>query len=129
MVGETQNAESHQGRAPKVSEAPTLLRSRGDENEGPIYSTLAPRARHFRGSLRIPREEPTSFLQAGAHAVIATLWPINDRWAAEFFPRVHRHLANGAPAAEALRLAQLESIRRSPRDGKFLWAAVQAVGY
>jgi CHAT domain-containing protein len=70
-----------------------------------------------------------AFLQAGAPAVIATLWPLEDRAAAEFFPRLHRHLARGVPAAVALRAAQLELIRSSPRDRASLWAAVQAVGY
>jgi len=70
-----------------------------------------------------------AFLQAGAPAVIATLWPLDDRDAADFFPRLHRHLARGVPAPEALRLAQLEWIRRSPDDKAALWAAVQSIGY
>jgi CHAT domain-containing protein len=70
-----------------------------------------------------------AFLQAGAPTVIATLWPLDDRDAADFFPRLHRYLARGLPAAEALRLAQLESIRGSSQDRAALWAAVQVVGY
>jgi CHAT domain-containing protein len=70
-----------------------------------------------------------AFLQAGAPAVIATLWPLNDRAAADFFPRLHRHLARGVPAAQALRAAQLELIHGSSSDRASLWAAVQVVGY
>lgn len=70
-----------------------------------------------------------AFLQAGAPSVIATLWPIDDREAAEFFPLVHRHLAGGASAAEALRLAQLEWMRRPSANPSALWAAIQAIGY
>lgn len=70
-----------------------------------------------------------AFLQAGVPTVIATLWPIEDREAAAFFPRLHRHLARGLPASEALRLAQLESIRGSSKDRSSLWAAVQTIGY
>ena len=70
-----------------------------------------------------------AFLQAGAPTVIATLWPIEDREAAAFFPRLHRHLTRGLPASEALRLAQLESIRSSSKDRSSLWAAVQTIGY
>jgi CHAT domain-containing protein len=70
-----------------------------------------------------------AFLQAGAPAVIATLWPLDDRDASRFFPRLHRHLARGVPAAEALRLAQIEWIRSSPEDRAALWAAVQVTGY
>ena len=70
-----------------------------------------------------------AFLQAGAPTVIATLWPLEDREAAAFFPRLHRHLARGIPASEALRLAQLELIRSSPEDRSSMWAAVQTIGY
>jgi CHAT domain-containing protein len=70
-----------------------------------------------------------AFLQAGVPSVVATLWPIPDRESSRFFPRLHRHLANGIPAAEALRLAQLEAMRESPDDEPPIWAAVQAIGY
>ncbi len=70
-----------------------------------------------------------AFLQAGVPAVIATLRPLDDRDAADFFPRMHRHLARGVSAPEALRLAQLEWIANAPRDRTAVWAAVQAIGY
>jgi CHAT domain-containing protein len=67
------------------------------------------------------------FLSAGAASVIATLWPIDDDLSARFFPRVHRRLAAGMSAAEALRGAQLESIQRGDVPAS-LWAAVQNIG-
>jgi len=67
------------------------------------------------------------FLSAGAPSVIATLWPIDDDDAATFFPRLHRHLANGLWPAEALRAAQLESIEKGDVPTS-LWAAVQDIG-
>lgn len=66
------------------------------------------------------------FLAAGVPAVVATLWEIDDRQAAEFFPRVHRELAHGAAAAAAVRKAQIESIER--RQPPALWAAIQCIG-
>lgn len=66
------------------------------------------------------------FLAAGVPAVVATLWEIDDRQAAEFFPRVHRDLAHGAAAAVALREAQIDSIERGQSPA--LWAAVQCIG-
>ena len=51
-------------------------------------------------------------LQAGAHSVIATLWPVNDRASAEFVQRFYEFLARGSTAADALRLAQLDAIQR-----------------
>ncbi len=67
------------------------------------------------------------FLSAGAPSVIATLWPIDDEAASIFFPRLHERLAEGLSAAEALRQAQLESIRRGDVPAS-LWAAVQNIG-
>ena len=65
-------------------------------------------------------------LQAGAHSVIATLWPVNDRASAEFVQRFYGFLASGATAAEALRLAQLDAIRR--RQPTRDWAAFVLTG-
>ena len=65
-------------------------------------------------------------LQAGAHSVAATLWPVNDRASAEFVRRFYDFLASGVAATDALRLAQLDAIQRgmAPRD----WAAFELTG-
>jgi CHAT domain-containing protein/tetratricopeptide (TPR) repeat protein len=65
-------------------------------------------------------------LQAGAHSVVATLWPVSDRESAEFVQRFYGYLASGAAATDALRLAQLEAMKRGapPRD----WAAFVLTG-
>jgi CHAT domain-containing protein len=68
-----------------------------------------------------------AFLAAGVPSVIATLWPIEDEPAADFFPRFHRHLAQGLAPAEALRATQIAWIhRRDAPPG--MWAAVQLIG-
>jgi CHAT domain-containing protein len=68
-----------------------------------------------------------AFLAAGASSVVATLWPIDETPAAEFFPRIHSHLARGLSPAEALRAAQLEGVhRRHTPPG--VWAAVEVIG-
>jgi CHAT domain-containing protein/tetratricopeptide (TPR) repeat protein len=67
------------------------------------------------------------FLAAGAPSVIATLWPIDDQEAADLFPRIHAGLARGLSPAEALRAAQLDSLR-NPRTSTSIWAAVQVFG-
>jgi CHAT domain-containing protein len=93
------------------------------------WKTIA--ARHFDGApvvvlaacetLRSPhaagirtRSLGEGFLAAGAGAVIGTLSPIADRDAGELFRAVHRRLAKGASAEEALRGAQLELLDSSP---------------
>jgi CHAT domain-containing protein len=65
-------------------------------------------------------------LQAGAHSVVATLWPVNDAASAEFVKRFYGFLASGVAATDALRLAQLDAIQRGvpPRD----WAAFVLTG-
>ena len=68
-----------------------------------------------------------AFLAAGAPSVVATLWPIADGPAAEFFPRLHHYLADGLSPADAVRATQLEWIqKRGAPPG--LWAAVQTIG-
>lgn len=86
-------------------------------------STAEGEERAREGSISLAR----AFMAAGVPSVIATLWPIDDRAAAGFFPRLHSHLARGIPPAEALRLAQLESIH-SHEASPFMWAAVQTIG-
>lgn len=65
-------------------------------------------------------------LQAGAHSVAATLWPMNDLASAQFVSRFYGFLAGGVAATDALRLAQLDAIQRGApsRD----WAAFVLTG-
>jgi CHAT domain-containing protein len=49
-----------------------------------------------------------AFQRAGARAVLASLWRVDDEAAAIFIAAFYRHLASGAEAAEALRRAQNE---------------------
>ena len=61
----------------------------------------------------------TQVLAAGPRFVIATLKPIDDRLASIFFAELHRLLATGVPAPEALQRAQIHFIEqdRSPMAG------------
>jgi CHAT domain-containing protein len=62
------------------------------------------------------------FLAAGARGVIGTVAPIADNDAREIFGRIHRHLAAGSSAVDALRLAQLEFMSVDRNNGA--WRAV-----
>ncbi|HYR28823.1 MAG TPA: CHAT domain-containing protein [Thermoanaerobaculia bacterium] len=66
---------------------------------------------------RVPQTRALSlgagFVAAGAGDVIGTLRPIADRDARELFRTVHRELAAGADAAEAVRAAQMEAMQRN----------------
>jgi CHAT domain-containing protein/tetratricopeptide (TPR) repeat protein len=48
-----------------------------------------------------------AFQFAGAHSVLASLWPVSDRSTAELMRRFHERLRAGDPPGEALRRAQL----------------------
>jgi CHAT domain-containing protein/tetratricopeptide (TPR) repeat protein len=85
-------------------------------------STARGPERSGEGNISVAR----AFLAAGVPSVVATLWPIEDDPATEFFPRLHRYVADGLPPAEALRRAQLDAIRGHLAPG--MWAAVQVLG-
>jgi CHAT domain len=56
--------------------------------------------------------------------VIGTLAPIPDRDAQELFDALHRYLAAGLPAADALRQTQLDAIRMESTTRRTAWRAI-----
>lgn len=68
-----------------------------------------------------------AFLFAGAQNVVATLWRIDDRSAAELAGRFSRALAS-TPPAEALATAQRELIRGGTYRRPYYWAAYVVSG-
>jgi len=69
-----------------------------------------------------------SVLYAGAPGVISTLWDIDDEAAADLMESFYRRLIAGDPAADALRAAQLELMKRAPYADPRYWAAFQLSG-
>jgi len=72
-------------------------------------------------------------MYAGAPAVVASLWPVNDAVTALLFERFYAAFTAGTPAAEALRQAQLwvrdELVINGRRfDHPYFWAAFEALG-
>jgi hypothetical protein len=66
------------------------------------------------------------FLEAGATAVVATLWQIGDRTAAPFVERFYQALATGISVGDALHRAKREAL-----DGGVppsVWAAFTLTG-
>lgn len=68
-----------------------------------------------------------AFLAAGAGAVIGTLTPIADSDARALFGAVHRELAAGAGAAEAVRRAQLQALATDPTRRRGGWRAITVI--
>ena len=62
-----------------------------------------------------------AFLQAGAHRVVASLWPIDDAVTERFMSHFYSILSTGASTVTALRAAQLQTLIPYPHP--FHWAA------
>ncbi len=69
----------------------------------------------------------SAFLYAGAGSVVATLWRIDDRGAAELASRFYHHLRARSPA-EALALAQRDLIRSEAYQRPYYWAGYRISG-
>ena len=67
-----------------------------------------------------------SFFQAGATAVVGSLWPLRDDEAEEITSRFARFLGDGHTVGEALALTRRESIRAGAPTGE--WAGFVAIG-
>jgi hypothetical protein len=69
-----------------------------------------------------------AFLSAGVPAIVATLWPVDDRATEQLMRRFYAGLSRGLTASAALREAQ-RSLRDEPRTGHpFYWAGFVLVG-
>jgi hypothetical protein len=69
-----------------------------------------------------------SFLLAGAPAVIATLWPVDDAASARLMTEFYRRFQQGATAAAALREAQVALLADSKTAAPYYWAGYTLVG-
>jgi CHAT domain-containing protein len=72
-----------------------------------------------------------AFLAAGAGAVIASLFNLDDRAVERLVSALHERIARGVAPAAALRSAQLEAIADSSdagASGRFGWASLELVG-
>jgi CHAT domain-containing protein len=71
-----------------------------------------------------------AFLSAGARAVLASLWKVEDRATAEFMGRFYRQLGAGLSPAAALRETRLSLLRDGgPGAHPSVWAAFVLIGY
>jgi CHAT domain-containing protein/Tfp pilus assembly protein PilF len=69
------------------------------------------------------------FLHAGAAQVVASLWPVRDRAAAELMQHFYRSLLrDGLRPAAALRAAQIEMLNQRTWKDPYFWAAFVAQG-
>lgn len=66
------------------------------------------------------------FLSAGAASLIVSLWTVNDRAALMLMKQFYKDLTSGHSAAAALRLAQLQLIRRG--EHPYLWSPFIVIG-
>ena len=66
------------------------------------------------------------FFQAGAAAVVVSLWAVNDASTARLMRRFYAHLESGRAVAAAMRLAQIEQRRELPHP--YYWAPFVVIG-
>jgi CHAT domain-containing protein len=100
--------------------APLVFLSGCETGAGSAWSTDFERGEDYATLAR-------AFLFAGARNVIATLWPIEDEGAAELADRFYEHLRQSG-AAQALALAQRETIRDERYRLPFYWAGYELSG-
>jgi CHAT domain-containing protein/tetratricopeptide (TPR) repeat protein len=67
-----------------------------------------------------------AFFQAGAHAVVGSLWPLRDDEGEALFDAFYRHLARGQSVGAALRGAQKDAIAAGHPSAA--WAGLVVVG-
>jgi len=67
----------------------------------------------------------SSFLRAGAPAIVSTLWDVNDDVTEPLLAAFHENFAAGLPADDALRRAQLRVLKASSSQhaAPAMWAA------
>jgi CHAT domain-containing protein/tetratricopeptide (TPR) repeat protein len=78
------------------------------------------------GSDETVRNLASAFLEAGAGAVVSSLWRVDDASTAFFMEELYRALAVGAAPALALHQAMRASMARYPHP--FYWAAFAYIG-
>ena len=69
-----------------------------------------------------------SFLFAGAKGVVATLWTIDDAFAAYLMGQFYSYLRQGVDDGTALEQAKRDAIHKYGRAGMPLWAGFRLVG-
>jgi CHAT domain-containing protein len=69
-----------------------------------------------------------AFLEAGANAVMATLWSVDDEATSVFMDRFYDKYLNGFTASESLRFTQLEFIDSKEWSHPYYWAPFVIVG-
>jgi CHAT domain-containing protein len=67
-----------------------------------------------------------AFLSAGAPAVLATLWPVDDKATGFLMTQFYASLSNGSNAADALAAAQAATRYRYPHP--YYWAGFILTG-
>jgi CHAT domain-containing protein len=63
-----------------------------------------------------------AFVLAGAESLVMSLWPVSDYTTRELMTHYYQNLKKGVGRGEALRLVQLDMLRRDPKLHPFYWA-------
>jgi CHAT domain-containing protein len=70
-----------------------------------------------------------AFLMAGAKSVVASLWPVNDRWTATLMDKFYHNLAEGMDESMALNQAKLDILKQyGATTATRYWAGFVLIG-
>jgi len=98
--------------------SPLVVISACNSGSGKLY--------HSEGLMSIAR----SFMLAGAPSVVKTSWKINDETSSQIMSSFYKYLSKGKPGNEALWLAKLDYLKKSPPayTSPYYWAAYEIIG-
>jgi CHAT domain-containing protein len=67
----------------------------------------------------------SEFMNSGANFVVASLWPVGDRFSFDFMTHFYTHLAKGSTPAQALTFTKRTMQKTSKHNNLNQWAAFQ----
>ena len=83
-----------------------------------------PRKLLFTGKLLLT----SGFLYAGASAVLAALWKVDDTATSHFMSHFYQYIKQGLPTGQALQKAQQQMLTESLYHHPYYWAPFALIG-
>ena len=69
-----------------------------------------------------------AFQEAGAKAVLSTLWSVDDQATAKFMQTFYTHFLNGIPAQQAIQQTQEQFMQDAKYNNPYYWAGFVMTG-
>lgn len=116
-------------RVINVKELGSLLQTRDETTREPIELLVMSACQTAAGDQRAALGLAGVAVRSGARSTLATLWSVDDESTSLFMQLFYRELVKpGMRKSEALRLAQLELLKRPQLNHPYFWAPFVMVG-